>query len=135
MQDRVLVISSVSIWVYPVWVLIALLLCNVGVSVAQPAGSESFDFTIQKRSIVGDVKTIRVTQGSQVVVRWNSDEATVLHVHGYDLKIEVKPGAVAEMRFEAHATGRYPVTSHGFGEKSGGHGHHGTLLYIEIYPN
>lgn len=135
MQDRMLVITSISIWVYPVRVLIVLLLCNLGVSVAQPAESESFDFTIKKRSIVGDIKTIRVTQGRQVVIRWNSDEATVLHMHGYDLKIEVKPGAVAEMRFEAHATGRYPVTSHGFGEKSGGHGHHGTLLHIEIYPN
>jgi hypothetical protein len=35
------------------------------------------------------------------------------------------------MVIEAYATGRFPITSHGWGE--GGHGHD-ALTYLEVYP-
>lgn len=134
MHDRMFGISLRPIWIYSVWIFMTLLLCNLDISVAQSSEPESFDLAIEGRGIAGNVKSIRVTQGSQVVVRWSSDEVAELHLHGYDVKTKIVPGTVAEMRFEAHATGRYPVTVHGFGEKPGGHGHHKTLLHIEIYP-
>ena len=56
-----------------------------------------------------------------------------MHLHGYDLELSLAPDAPTEMNFEAFATGRFPVTSHGFG----GHGHDDeevVLLYLEVHP-
>lgn len=89
------------------------------------------EIRIENRKVVGD-KVIRLTQGQRVEIVWITDEAAELHMHGYDIRVEISPNALAEMSFTAHATGRFAVTSHGFG---GDHGHgHETLAYIEIYP-
>ncbi|MFQ5548986.1 MAG: hypothetical protein ACE5FV_11895 [Woeseia sp.] len=86
---------------------------------------------IERRGVAG-VGVIRLTQGQNVEMVWTTDEAAELHIHGYDIRFEVSPGAPAEVSFTAHATGRFAVTSHGFG---GEHGHgHETLIYIEVYP-
>lgn len=86
---------------------------------------------IENRKVVGD-HIIRVTQGQLVEMLWTTDEAAELHIHGYDIRFEISPDAPAEISFTAHATGRFAVTSHGFG---GQHGHgHDTLVYIEVYP-
>ncbi|HEX9585364.1 MAG TPA: hypothetical protein VGB36_12755 [Gammaproteobacteria bacterium] len=39
-----------------------------------------------------------------------------LHLHGYDLEIHVRPDEPAAMVIKATATGRFPITSHGWGE-------------------
>jgi hypothetical protein len=86
---------------------------------------------IENRKVVGD-QIIRVTQGQLVEMIWTTDEAAELHIHGYDIRFEISPDTPAEVSFTAHATGRFAVTSHGFG---GQHGHgHDTLVYIEVYP-
>ena len=86
---------------------------------------------IENRKVVG-AHIIRVTQGQLVEMLWTTDEAAELHIHGYDIRFEISPDAPAEVSFTAHATGRFAVTSHGFG---GQHGHgHDTLVYIEVYP-
>jgi hypothetical protein len=89
------------------------------------------EIRIENRKVVGD-QVIRFTEGQRVEIVWITDEAAELHMHGYDIRIEISPNAPAEMVFTAHATGRFAVTSHGFG---GEHGHgHETLAYIEIHP-
>lgn len=89
------------------------------------------EIRIENRKVVGD-QVIRLTQGQRVEIVWITDEAAELHMHGYDIRVEISPNAPAEMSFTAHATGRFAVTSHGFG---GEHGHgHETLAYIEIHP-
>ena len=86
---------------------------------------------IANRKVVGD-HIIRVIQGQLVEMTWTTDEAAELHIHGYDIRFGISPDAPAEVSFTAHATGRFAVTSHGFG---GQHGHgHDTLVYIEVYP-
>lgn len=86
---------------------------------------------VENRKVVGD-NIIRVTQGQLVEMIWTTDEAAELHIHGYDIRFEISPDTPAEVSFTAHATGRFAVTSHGFG---GQHGHgHDTLVYIEVYP-
>jgi FtsP/CotA-like multicopper oxidase with cupredoxin domain len=84
---------------------------------------------IKKRKIVS-ARTIRVKQGDQVQLNWKTDEKAVLHLHGYDIETNVARGKPASMKFTAKATGRFPVTSHGFGD---GHGH-SALIYIEVHP-
>ncbi len=109
-----------------------------GLSPAAPQQPESstdaearIEVRIANRKVVGD-QIIRVTQGQLVKMVWLTDEAAELHIHGYDIWFGISPDAPAEVSFTAHATGRFAVTSHGFG---GQHGHgHDTLVYIEVYP-
>ena len=74
-----------------------------------------------------DAQTIRVSQGDQVELYWSSDKPEVLHLHGYDIHTEVTPHVPAVMQFKAHASGRFPVESHG-------HSGHGSLIYLEVHP-
>ena len=89
--------------------------------------------SIEMRKVVGK-RTIRVTQGDQVQLNWQTDEKVELHLHGIDQKTVVLPGTGGTMRFTAEATGRFPVTSHGFGNKAGHHHGPGALMYVEVYP-
>jgi len=84
---------------------------------------------------------IRVSENDTVTIRWTTDEATSVHLHGYDIETSLHPGATALMTFEAYATGRFPIATHGFGRASGvqdqtGDGRHeeAVLLYLEVRP-
>ena len=102
----------------------------LGASAAR-ADTKIIDVVIEARKVVGD-DVARVTEGDAVTLRWSTDEAVSVHLHGYDLELAISPDAPIEMNFEAFAAGRFPVTSHGFG------GHHGdeetVLLYLEVHP-
>lgn len=75
------------------------------------------------------VGTVRVRRDDEVTIRWQSDEAVTLHLHGYNVETKVGPGRIGEMRFRARATGRFPIETHGTGRDS-----HRTLVYIEVHP-
>lgn len=115
--------------------LLALVILGSSLSLAdeQDASADAvrIDVQIEHRKVVGD-PVIRLTEEQEVRIVWTTDEAAELHIHGYDIRIDISPDAPAEISFTAYATGRFAVTSHGFG---GDHGHgHETLLYIEVYP-
>ncbi|MFT5487510.1 MAG: hypothetical protein ACI9MU_002429 [Alphaproteobacteria bacterium] len=86
---------------------------------------------IKKRKVIAPTGSIRITEKEVVELRWSSDEPVKLHLHGYDKEVRVNPGAPTAMSITAHATGRFPITSHGWG--AGAHGHH-ALIYLEVYP-
>lgn len=98
---------------------------------AQDASQKVIDVRIENRQVVEPKEAIRATQGDVIELRWTSDEASQLHLHGYDIELEVKPGEPATMVVEVHASGRFPITSHGWGD--GGHGHD-ALTFLEVYP-
>ena len=100
-------------------------------AVAQDGPRRVIEVRIENRKVVAPREAIRITEGDVVELRWTSDEPVELHLHGYDLAIHVRPDEPAAMVIEAHATGRFPITSHGWGE--GGHGHD-ALTYLEVYP-
>ncbi len=96
------------------------------------ADSNRIEVTVEQRKVAGDSDVIRVTQGEDVELVWRTDESARLHLHGYDIEFAVTPDEPTVIRLQAHATGRFPVTSHGFGD---GHDHgHKPLLYLEVYP-
>ena len=72
--------------------------------------------------------------GAEVSIHWQSDRDGELHLHGYDLTVRVRAGATVTTRLETRATGRFPVTSHGFGEAAGRTHGHGALMYVEVHP-
>ncbi len=80
--------------------------------------------------VAGGLGVVRVTQGDRVELRWTSDETTELHLHGYNVEIELAPGEEGVMAFDARATGRFAIEGHGFG---GDHAEK-TLIYIEVLP-
>lgn len=100
-------------------------------AVGQDGSRRAIDVRIEHRKVVSPKKAIRVSQNDDIELRWTSDELVSLHLHGYDQELRVEPGKPAVMVVRAHATGRFPITSHGWG--SGGHGHH-ALTYLEVHP-
>jgi len=96
------------------------------------AAERVFDIGIEQREVTSPGDVLRVVKGDTVILRWHSDEAVELHMHGYDIPLKVEANRLNEMRFNAEVSGRFPVTSHGF---SGAHSDdHKALLYVEIYP-
>ena len=100
------------------------------ISLQSPADDRSFDIYIEQHAVIGTDEVVHLTRGDQAILRWHSDEPLELHLHGYDILLEVEADKPGEMRFECHTSGRFPVTSHGSGQHQG----HATLLYVEIYP-
>lgn len=100
-------------------------------AVAQDSPKRVIEARIENRKVVAPMEAIRITEGDVIELRWTSDEAVELHLHGYDIEIEVKPGESASMVVDARATGRFPIESHGWG--NGGHGEE-TLTYLEVLP-
>ena len=98
---------------------------------AEPANVARVEVEVRDRQVVG-ADVVRVTRGERVEMTWTSDEPASLHLHGYDIEFQLQPGEPTALTFDAHATGRFPVTSHGFAGED--HGHE-TLLYVEVYPD
>lgn len=90
------------------------------------------DLAIELGKVNVKDKTIRVTEGDVVELRWFSDVKQTLHLHGYDIEAEVRPNSPVVMRFDAFATGRFPVEIHG-SSHTGSHGQP-VLLYLEVRP-
>ncbi len=93
-----------------------------------PGGKVCFDLAIHGGKLHGASDTLRVKQDDELELRWTTDAATDLHLHGYDLRAKVQPGTPSTMAFKAHATGRFSVEVHGAG------GTHATLMYLEVHP-
>ncbi len=94
-----------------------------------PAEPTLIDLAIRGGVLPGGQHVVRVQQGDDVTLRWTSDGAVAIHLHGYDIEAKLRPGAPTEMTFRARATGRFPITIHGQGKD-----HERTLGYVEVHP-
>jgi hypothetical protein len=93
---------------------------------------------IRNRSLANPLqKDIRITQGDVLELVFTTDESAELHLHGYDIYLNVEPGTRAVMRVDAKIAGRFPLESHRFGsdvaQAKGAHNHI-VLLHLSIYP-
>ena len=104
----------------------------LGISPAWAGEEKKFEVRIAARTVAEGGPALRASLGDRVVITWHSDEAGELHLHGYDIAIELSADAPTQTSFEAFAAGRFPFTSHGFGESASGHE---ALLYLEVYPD
>jgi len=113
---------------------IGLLWAGASITVSAQGAEVVFDLRIEKGRVAPNMRLIRVKQGDAVRLRWTTDRPIALHLHGYDIERKVVPGAVAEMAFEARATGRFPVEEHKPDAK-GGHSHgEAPIVRIEVRP-
>ena len=100
----------------------------------EPPAEQVFELHLQGGEVARDRRTLRVTEGDRVRLRWTADAATILHLHGYDLEREVAPGRVTEFQFEAYATGRFPVEVHAHGDAADPSHDEAPLVVLEVYP-
>jgi hypothetical protein len=102
--------------------------------VAVNAAEVTFVLRIENGRVPENMRLIRVKQNDVVRLEWNTDKPITIHLHGYDIEKAVTPGAVAEMRFTARATGRFTVEPHLARQSSGGQAHGDVLVTVEVYP-
>lgn len=57
----------------------------------------------------GGVQELEFTAGDQVVFEVDSDVAEEVHVHGYDIEVDVEPGKPAKVDFTADIEGVFEV--------------------------
>ena len=106
--------------------LLAGLLLTTLTVVAEP---RVIELTILAGTLPSDQRVIRVSQGDAVTLRFTSDRALTLHLHGYNIEQRLTPGTPATMAFAARATGRFAIEVH-----AGQGGHEATLGYLEVHP-
>jgi hypothetical protein len=105
---------------------VALMLLAIGVG-AQ-AEELTFAMRIERGALSETMRIVRVKQGDVVHLRWSSDQAGVLHIHGYEIERQLEPGRMTEVTITARATGRFPIHLHGKAHDET------TLAYLEVYP-
>jgi hypothetical protein len=87
---------------------------------APPAGGESegvIELSIVGGNVEGGVRREKVKQGSQVTIRVTSDITDELHLHTYDLKIDLVAGQSSDLTFLAKIPGVFEVELEGRGKK------------------
>ena len=101
---------------------------------AQDGEKRVIELTFKGGAVSGDVETagglgvVRVTQGDDVELRWTTDSAAELHLHGYNVRADLTAGAETVIPFSAKFGGRFALEAHvaGGGEE--------TILFIEVRP-
>ena len=68
---------------------------------------------------------IKLKRDDVLVLTVVSDRADNLHIHGYDLQLDLHAGRPASLRFTARRTGRFGFELHRSGQELG---------VLEIYP-
>lgn len=77
------------------------------------AGDGVFEIDVENGSPLGGVAELEVESGERVELVVRADAPDDVHVHGYDLLAEVRPGRPAELRFRATLEGIYEVELEG----------------------
>lgn len=101
---------------------------------AAEAAQVTYALNIVNGRVPNNMRLIRVKQDDVVKLEWSTDKPMTVHLHGYDIEQEVKPGTVTQMTFTARATGRFTIEPHIGKTPSGGHAHGDVLVTIEVYP-
>jgi FtsP/CotA-like multicopper oxidase with cupredoxin domain len=89
----------------------------------------AFDLSVRGGQLPPADRVIRVHQGDDVTLKWTTDRALTIHLHGYDIEQTISPSGPTTMRFPARATGRFPIEAHGGPETK-----ERTLTYLEVHP-
>ena len=84
---------------------------------ATPAPPRVETIRMRGRAPVGDPRTLRYERGDTIRLRFTSDVAEEVHVHGFERYVDVPAGGAAKtVRFRASLEGIFEVEAHGSGE-------------------
>src|ERR1044072_2054901 len=87
---------------------------------AAEAAQVTYALNIVNGRVPDNMRLIRVKQDDVVKLEWSTDKPMTVHLHGYDIEQELKPGTVTQMSFTARATGRFTIEPHLGKTPSGG---------------
>lgn len=85
-----------------------------------------FVLTIQDGQLVNPQASYQVLEGQTVVLEFTANHADELHLHGYDLSLDLSANQPAQMQFVASAIGRFEMESHH---------RHEVLFMLDVLPN
>jgi plastocyanin len=71
-----------------------------------------FDIVVQRGRRVSEPAVIKVHQGDEVTLHITTDSADELHLHGYNLHVQLSPEKTATLQFTAKLTGRFTYELH-----------------------
>ncbi len=71
----------------------------------------AFDIVIEGSTVTGGGR-ISVPLGETVTLRFTSDMADEIHIHGYDLTLDLEPGVTAEISFLTEIPGIIEIETH-----------------------
>jgi FtsP/CotA-like multicopper oxidase with cupredoxin domain len=93
------------------------------------AETRALELAVRNGELPAEQRVVRVRQGDDVTLRWTTDKALTVHLHGYDVETRLSPAAPVAMRFTARASGRFPIEIHAHGR-----GGHRVLAHVEVHP-
>ena len=91
------------------WIVATIVILTVTPLSAEP---RVIDLPIRGGVLPVEQRVIRVLQGDVVTLRWTSDRALTVHLHGYDIEQRIIPGTTTTMTLTARATGRFSIERH-----------------------
>ncbi|MFP5332589.1 MAG: hypothetical protein ACLGHX_09575 [Acidimicrobiia bacterium] len=71
----------------------------------------TFDIVLEDSEVTGGGR-ISVPLGETVTLRFTSDVADEVHIHGYDIFVDLEPGATVETSFVADIPGVVEIETH-----------------------
>jgi hypothetical protein len=70
--------------------------------------TKTFDLVVQNRKLVSGPSTLSVNQDDNVTINITVDEDEELHLHGYNLHVDLEKGKPGSLSFVASTSGRFP---------------------------
>lgn len=83
------------------------------------------DYRVAKGKRVSGENLIKAKAGQSIILSVTSDRSDSLHLHGYDLHLDINPNEEARLEFVAEHTGRFEFELHDS---------HLDLGVLEVYP-
>lgn len=78
-----------------------------------------------KKDVPAEPKSFRIEEGQKVVIKTTADITDEVHLHGYNISVDIEPGVQAVLEFTADKTGRFSVELEKIKKDIG---------VIEVYP-
>ena len=87
-----------------------------GTTEAAPPPPRVETIGMRDRGPAGEVRTIEYDRGDVIRLRFRSNVAEEVHIHGFDRYVQVPANGTKTERFKADLEGVFEVESHGSGE-------------------
>jgi hypothetical protein len=75
----------------------------------RPPAAETIRIAVRDGRVVGGIRRATIERGRRVVLVVTADVSDHVHLHGYDVMRDVRPGVTARLPFRATVPGRFEV--------------------------
>lgn len=72
----------------------------------------TYEWQISGGKLASGPETVQVHEGENLALRFTSDHADELHLHGYDMHLALKPGEQGVLTLQASHSGRFEIELH-----------------------